>query len=57
MGGKSELLDGHMNLSPKKVDKKMDTSEHGELLMSGGHMDGKVDSWVAQEVCGWQLGG
>ena len=32
-------------------------SQVGGLLMSGGQIDRKVDLWVAQYVCGWQLGG
>lgn len=37
----------------------MDTSEHreraGGLLMNGGLMDEKVDSWIRLWVCGWWL--
>lgn len=61
MGGKCELIDGHMNLSPKKVDKKMDTGEHGDLSRwaadewrthgwEGRLMGGSGSLWVA---VGW----
>lgn len=49
-----------MNLSPRKVDKKMDASEHGEpgrWAADGWRTDCWVGRFMGSSVCGWRLGG